>query len=89
MPAGSRRTRSASSSKRSATSAIGVEDSTRMPRSSVSCASSAPTSRRSEVAVPPTATALWAGGGSSPSKVPATCRRTFSSSSTEGGSERR
>ena len=36
--------------------------------------------------MPPTATALCAGGGSRPSKVPATCRRTFSSSSTEGGS---
>ena len=58
MPAGSSRTRSRSSSKRAATSAIGVVDSTRMPRSSVSCDSSAPSRRRSEVAVPPTATAL-------------------------------
>ena len=39
--------------------------------------------------MPPTATALAAGGGSRPSNVPSTWRRNFSSSSTDGGSERR
>ena len=54
------RTRCGSSSKRRATSAAGSPQRTRMPRSRVSYSSTAPTRRRSEVALPPTATA-WAG----------------------------
>ena len=86
-PAGSRRTRSMSSSKRSATSAAGAVASTLMARSSASCESSAPASRRSAVALPPEATARSIGGVTSPSKQPEACWRTAFSSRTAGGSE--
>ena len=58
------RTRRGSSSNLFATSAIGSLVSTRTARSSVSYSSTAPTSVRSEVALPPTATA-WAGWSTS------------------------
>ena len=85
MPAGSSRTRSGSSSNRSATSAIGVGDRTRTPRSSVSWASSAPDQ------------AAQGGGGAAhrhrsvrrrrvagPRTRRATCLRSVSSSATDG-----
>ncbi len=63
---GSSLTRRGSSSKRLATSAISSLESTRTARSRVSYSSTAPTSVRSEVALPPTATA-WSGCSSSTS----------------------
>ena len=58
-----------------------------MPRSRVSYSSTAPTSRRSEVALPPTATA-WAGCSiSTPSKMSSMRSRTLRISAAEGGSE--
>ena len=62
------RTRSGSSSKRRATSAAGSPTRTLIPRSSVSYSSTAPTSRRSEVALPPTATACDGCSIATPSK---------------------
>src|SRR3954449_4421219 len=62
-PAGRSWTRSWSSSKRSAISADGALASTLIARSSGSCASSAPASRRSDVALPPHPPARPIGGG--------------------------
>ena len=58
-----------------------------MPRSRVSYSSTVPTSRRSEVALPPTATA-WAGcSTSTPAKMSSMRSRTLRISAAEGGSE--
>ena len=73
-----------------ATSATGVRGEHAQRRARASRARArAPTSRRSEVALPPTATRQLGGGTSRPSKAPPTCWRTALSSRAAGGSERR
>ena len=86
-PVARMRTRSGSSSKRRATSAAGSPHSTRIPRSSVSYSSTAPTRRRSEVALPPTATACAGCSISTPAKMSSMRSRTLRISAAEGGSE--
>src|SRR4051795_3030392 len=86
-PVGRMRTRVGSSSKRRATSAAGSPQSTRTPRSSVSYSSTAPTRRRSEVALPPTATACAGCSIATPAKMSSMRSRTLRISAAEGGSE--
>ena len=89
IPAGIRRTRSALSDSRAATSAAGAPERARIAFSTASGASTSPTTRRSDAALPPTATAQSVDGTLRVSSTSHACARTARSSSEVGGSERR
>ena len=89
IPAGIRRTRSGSSARRCATWSAGASPRTCNARCSAPGSSTGPTIRRSEAALPPTATAASGRGTSSSSKTPAACTRIAAISAADGGSERR
>ena len=88
-PAAISSTRSRSIANRRDTSSLASPESTRIARCSDSASSTDPTSRRSDAALPPTATAASTGGSARPSNTPCACWRIACRSATEGGSERR